>query len=185
MPISISLRSEARELQKFAIHGNNAPKCEKRFTSELKVAKVNNYIEKCFKWKLSRIKFHTNKSVDAYHYLLRSGARCFKDQPSLKKCMLWNEKIGSLGLNAAKITDYIKKCFKRKLSRIKFHTRQSVNAYPYLHQEWRQGAPKIFFPEEQLLNQTFNFNKPLPRFFGHHWVKEQPTKYSKSKNIIH
>ncbi len=37
------------------------------------------------------------------------------------------------GLNAAKNTEYIEKCFEQKLFRIKFPTKKSVGAYVYLH----------------------------------------------------
>ncbi len=40
-----------------------------------------------------------------------------------------------LGLNAAKSTDYIGKCFNQMLSKIKFYTKNSVDAYFYLLQE--------------------------------------------------
>ncbi len=36
------------------------------------------------------------------------------------------------GLNAAKNIDYVEKCFKQKLQRIKFSTKNSVEAYFYL-----------------------------------------------------
>ncbi len=45
--------------------------------------------------------------------------------------------------NTAKNTDYIKKCFKHKLFRIKFPTKKSMEAYLYLFQEWSQEIPKI------------------------------------------
>ncbi len=45
--------------------------------------------------------------------------------------------------NVAKNTDYIKKWFKQKLFRIKFTTKNSVDAYLYLPQEWSWGGTKI------------------------------------------
>ncbi len=42
----------------------------------------------------------------------------------------------TLGLNAAKNIDYIEKWFKRKLCKIKFLTKYSVEAYLYLPPEW-------------------------------------------------
>ncbi len=42
----------------------------------------------------------------------------------------------TLGLNAAKIIDYIEKCFKWKLCGIKFPAKNSVEAGLYLPQEW-------------------------------------------------
>ncbi len=47
--------------------------------------------------------------------------------------MEW-ETTFTLGLNAAKNTDYIKKV--EKLFRMKFPTKNSVDAYPYLLREW-------------------------------------------------
>ncbi len=54
----------------------------------------------------------------------------------------------TLGLNAAKIIDYIEKCFKRKLRRIKFPTKNSVDADLYLPQEWSYNAPNIYHEAE-------------------------------------
>ncbi len=48
----------------------------------------------------------------------------------------WESKF-TLGLNAAKNTNFIKKGFKWKLFRIQFPTKNSVGAYVYLSQEWR------------------------------------------------
>ncbi len=52
----------------------------------------------------------------------------------------WNRNISvvfpTLGLNAAKIIDYIEKCFKRKLRRIKFPVKNSGEADIYLPEEW-------------------------------------------------
>ncbi len=42
----------------------------------------------------------------------------------------------SLRLNAAKNTDYIEKGFKRNLQEIKFATKNVVDAYFYLPQDW-------------------------------------------------
>ncbi len=47
----------------------------------------------------------------------------------------WESRLFSR-LNAAKITNYIKKLFKWKLFRIEFHTKKSVDAHLYLSQEW-------------------------------------------------
>ncbi len=44
----------------------------------------------------------------------------------------------ALGLDAAKNTHYIKKCFTKKLLSTKFRTKKSVDAYVYLCQEWSQ-----------------------------------------------
>ncbi len=57
--------------------------------------------------------------------------------------MYWNEKVRfTLGLNAAKNIDYFEWCFKRKLHRIKFYTKNSLEAYLYLLQEWSWGAQR-------------------------------------------
>ncbi len=39
-------------------------------------------------------------------------------------------------MKTAKNIDYIDKCFKQKLYRIKFSTKNSANAYIYLPTEW-------------------------------------------------
>ncbi len=39
--------------------------------------------------------------------------------------------------------DYIKKCFKQKLFRIKFSTKNSLDAFLHQPQEWNYRAPKI------------------------------------------
>ncbi len=44
--------------------------------------------------------------------------------------------FATLGLNATKIIDYIEKCFKRKLRKIKFPAKNSAEADLYLPQEW-------------------------------------------------
>ncbi len=49
----------------------------------------------------------------------------------------------TLGLNAAKNIDYIKKCFKQKLFRIKFPKRNSVDAYLYLFQDRARGSKDL------------------------------------------
>ncbi len=48
-----------------------------------------------------------------------------------------------LELKVAKNSEFIKKCLKQKLFEIKFPTKNSVDAYLYLGQEWSQEAPKI------------------------------------------
>ncbi len=54
----------------------------------------------------------------------------------------------TLGLNAAKIIDYIEKCFKRKLHIIRFPAKNSLEADLYLPQEWSYGTPNISFVPE-------------------------------------
>ncbi len=49
----------------------------------------------------------------------------------------------TLELSAAKNIDYIEKYFKGKLQRIKFPTKNSVDACLYLPLKWSYGAPKI------------------------------------------
>ncbi len=47
----------------------------------------------------------------------------------------WESRF-TLALNAAKNIDYTEKCFKQKLSTIKFAANNSVYTYLYLSQEW-------------------------------------------------
>ncbi len=76
----------------------------------------------------------------------------------------------TLELNVVKIIDYIEKCFKQKLHRIKFATKNSGEAYFYLLLEWSQKAPKIFshfgallyFENSNLWNPT-NSNPEVDR----------------------
>ncbi len=65
-------------------------------------------MKKCFKYKLLRIKFLTKNSVDphVYPYPLQR-LPCLKYYNVLK----WGSRF-TLGLDAAKITNYIKKSFK-------------------------------------------------------------------------
>ncbi len=51
--------------------------------------------------------------------------------------------FATLGLNVAKIIDYIEKCFKQKLYKIKFPIKNSVGACFYLPKKWSWGAAKI------------------------------------------
>ncbi len=53
------------------------------------------------------------------------------------------ESMFNLWQNTAKSFNYIKKHFKQKLSKIKFSTKNSMDANIYLPQEWSYGAPKI------------------------------------------
>ncbi len=57
-------------------------------------------------------------------------------QGAPKICQFWDralewESMFTLGLNIAKSTDYIKKCFNQKLSKIIFPTKISRSAYVY------------------------------------------------------
>ncbi len=49
----------------------------------------------------------------------------------------------NLGLNAPKTANYIEKYFKKKLFRIKFPTKNSVDAHLYLPQELNKKVPKV------------------------------------------
>ncbi len=63
----------------------------------------------------------------------RSEAKGLQRLPSLKYyIVLKQESIFTIGLDASKITDYIKKSFKWKLLSFKFLTKKSVGAYAYL-----------------------------------------------------
>ncbi len=98
----------------------------RKFTFGLKIAKNTDYIEKCFKQKLSRTKFPLKKPLCRHISIYpSSGAR------SLQRFAF----KFTLGLEAAKNTDYIKKYFKQKLRRIKFPKKNSADAYFYLPQE--------------------------------------------------
>ncbi len=53
-----------------------------------------------------------------------------------KDLRFWNYYNALKGSNAAKNIDYIEKYFKQKLRKIKFLTKNSVEAYLYLTLEW-------------------------------------------------
>ncbi len=76
------------------------------------------------------VKYCRNKSTT-------SGAGGFQRLPFLKYYNVpkWENKF-TLGLKTARNTNYIKNCFKQKLLRLKFPTKNSVDAYLYLSQEW-------------------------------------------------
>ncbi len=57
-------------------------------------------------------------------------------------CTRWESGF-TLGLNTAKCTDYIEKCFKQNLRRSKFSIKNLVEAYLGLPEEWSYGTPKI------------------------------------------
>ncbi len=56
----------------------------------------------------------------------------------------WDSRF-ALRMNATKITDYFKECFKQKLLRIKFPTNNLLDAYLYLPQEWSSGFQRFPF----------------------------------------
>ncbi len=56
----------------------------------------------------------------------------------------WENKF-TLGLDAAKINNYIEKGFKHKLLRIKFPTKNSAGARVYFPQEWSLGFQILTF----------------------------------------
>ncbi len=68
----------------------------------------------------------------------------FNYQNTAYNALKW-ESIFTLGLNAAKSTNYIEKCFKQKLLRIKFPIKNSTEAYLYLPQEWRWGSKDLSY----------------------------------------
>ncbi len=63
----------------------------------------------------------------------RSRARNLQRLPFLKYNVLEQESWLTLGLNAAESTNYIEKCFNRKLYKIEFPTKSSRGAYVYLN----------------------------------------------------
>ncbi len=65
-----------------------------------------------------------------------SGARVLQRFTFLKYYNALKWKKFTLEQNAAKNIDYIEKCFKQKLYRLKFATKSSMDAYLYLSPEW-------------------------------------------------
>ncbi len=98
----------------------------------LLLPKVPIVLTNALKQKLYKIKFPKKKSVGACLYLLQKWS-----QGTAKICQFWDRALewGSmftLGQNTANSTDYIKKCFNQKLSKIIFPTEISQSAYVYL-----------------------------------------------------
>ncbi len=105
------------------------------FTLGQNTPKSSNYIKKCFKQKLSKIKFFTKNSCDANLYLAQEWSyRAPNIRHFLNNALVWKSTF-SLGLNAVKSINYIEKYFNQKLSKIKFPTKNSVGAYLHLPQE--------------------------------------------------
>ncbi len=56
--------------------------------------------------------------------------------------MEW-ENRSTFGMNTIQSNNYIKKCYKQKLSGIKFPAKNLVDAYLYLPQKWSRRASNI------------------------------------------
>ncbi len=98
---------------------------------QLNAAKTNDYIKKYFKKKLFVIKFHTKKSVGAYVYLPKSGARGLQCLPCLKYYKVWKwESIFTLGLTRPKLPIILKKVSNKSCSEFNFiHGNMAVMIY--------------------------------------------------------
>ncbi len=92
-------------------------------TSGLNSTNIIDYIEKCFKRKLARIKFSVKNSVEADIYLL-PGVELGGGAPNIFY-VLELKSTFFLGLKASKIIDCIEKCFKQKLYKIQFETKKN------------------------------------------------------------
>ncbi len=107
----------------------------RKLTLGLNTAKNTNYIGKCFKQKLHRIKFPIKNLKHAYLYLPQEWSK--RALPFLKYYNAWEWKGRfTLGLNIAKNIDFNEKCFKQKLHVIKFSTKNKADKYLYLSQQW-------------------------------------------------
>ncbi len=81
-------------------------------TLGLNTAKIIDYIEKCFKWKLCRIKFSAKNSVEAYRYLPHPRSIAMRRQTI---AMYWNGKVGSFwGWMLPKVTILLKNASNKK-----------------------------------------------------------------------
>ncbi len=131
-----SSRSGARELLRLAIFEIMHWKMGKMFTLGLNAAKSTDYIKKCFKQKLSKIKFCTQNSVKSD---LLSPQRveigCSKCLPFLKYALEWKSRF-NCEQNTTKNTDYIEKYSEQKLYKIKFLTKTRWTHVFIPPQEW-------------------------------------------------
>ncbi len=133
--MSTSPQSGVREFERltwlkyyFVLKGQNT------FNLGFNTAKVHI---KSKKYKLFRMKFHTRKSMGAHVYHLQEWSQGPPRWIRIKYSIVlkWESKC-TLGLNAAEITNnYIKKLFKQRWLRMKFHTRKSVSMHIYLPQQ--------------------------------------------------
>ncbi len=106
-----------------------------KFTFGLETAKNIDYIKKCFKQKLHKINFLKKKLTGCISLCTpRMELGDSKDLCFWNIIMRRNEKVHFQARNC-KNTDYIEKCFKQRLPRIKFPKKNSVDAYLYLLQE--------------------------------------------------
>ncbi len=80
---------------------------------------------------MHKIKFSTKNLMGTRLYLSQSGAREHQ-RFAIFEIMQWNKKLGSFRAECSKSTDYIEKCFDQKLFKIKFPTKNTVDAYLYL-----------------------------------------------------
>ncbi len=122
MHFSVSSRSVARGLQRLPfLKHYTILEWESRFILGLKAVKCTDYIKKYFKQQLSKIRFLTKNSSDAYLHYLQKWSQGLQRLPFLKyyNVLEWENRF-TLGLNTAKNANYIKKGFKRKLFRINF-----------------------------------------------------------------
>ncbi len=103
---------------------------------------------------LIKSKNASNKSCPSFSFLQktqrvhlfissRSGARGLERLSCFKYNILKWDGAFTLGINTAKITDKIKKCFKWNMLIIQFPEKKVVGAYVYHPQEWIYGASKI------------------------------------------
>ncbi len=82
----------------------------------------------------------------------------------------------TLGPNACKSTSYIKKCFKLKLSKIELSTKNSVDTYLYLPQEWSKGFQRSAIPiAVHYISKMENLWPPYLHSWGEieiytHWI---------------
>ncbi len=75
----------------------------------LNTDKITNYMRKSFKWKLLKIEFLIKNSVGVYDYLHKSGGSGLQRLICLKYYNVLKREIRfTLGLSAAKTTDYMK-----------------------------------------------------------------------------
>ncbi len=140
------------------------------FLKELLILLKNNSNKGCIK--LSFL-WETYESMFLFPLGVELGDTT--DLPFLKYCIRMG-KYNHFGLNDAKSTDYIEKCLKQKLFKIKFSTKNSAEAYLYLSQYEARVSKDLSFPFLCIIFQKGQmFGAPLSPIlgeieFGIHWV---------------
>ncbi len=103
---------------------------------------IYQHVSKNFEMRKEQVENVTDKTNVPFTLILILSRRECKPGIIYYNVLEWEYTFTS-GQNTAKSSNYIEKCFKRWLSKIKFSTKNLMDASLYFPQEWKYGAPKI------------------------------------------